>query len=112
MKSEISKQDILENRVIFDVTNGPDEYYRFQVTLKHSKKFGIKRFFAVLKGTGTRQKHTYMGVLSPSSGAIKITPSSKMHDQSRVIIVARRAMTYIWHDMELPDGFIIERPKS
>jgi ribosome-associated protein YbcJ (S4-like RNA binding protein) len=110
-KAQFDKSFILKGMAVFEIKNGPVEWYTCQVKKQVHPKYGTKFFLSVREGIGFKQ-WTYVGVVSTKEGSVRLTRASPHHDQSRVVQTIRRAMAYVWNDLELPDGFEINISKQ
>ncbi len=105
--STVNKEFILKGKAIFSVVATKGDEYTFKVTKKRTKNWGTVFYVATLSSPGNKGRFAYLGVLSKETGAIKITPNSKYHDQSRAVLVARFICTIIWRNMPIPEGYVV-----
>jgi len=84
-------------------------HYTFKVSKVENDK-GTVFFVKVLTGPDNSLDYTYLGMLLPQNGEIKITKKSKYSDNSYVVRLLSRTIKALWQDREadiLAAGFDI-----
>lgn len=105
----LSRQFITAGRAVFTVHNASGEHCTFRV--KKSKPRGEYTqpayFASVLTGPDNESDYTYLGLLDPQTGEVRLTAKSKYSDDSRPVRVLRWAIGRIYHypHEPLPAGY-------
>lgn len=105
----ITAEFVKAGRAIFTVKSKTGQYYTYKVGKSEgSEKFSPAWFIHLLTGPDNTSSYTYMGMLNPKDGTIRLTHSSRFSDDSLPVKVARWATNIIWAGKPLPEGYAIE----
>lgn len=87
----------LENAAGFHTSDGCAPHYTFKVT---EKEFDGRTlyFVALLTGPNNEADYSYLGVLNPKTGEVRLTKASKLTDESWPIRLLRRVLARVWSD--------------
>ncbi len=73
-------------------------HYTYRVTSKKDDQRGFIYFVSLLTGPNNTRDYTYMGLLNPANGRVKLTAKSKVTDKSWSLRLLRRALACVWAD--------------
>lgn len=105
----ISRQFITAGRSIFTVQSGKTgEHKTFRVAHKKgTEKFPPAWFVFLLTGPDNTNDYTFLGLLDPETGRVRLSRSSRFTDASQPVRVVRWALEMVWKNQELPSGYKI-----
>jgi len=102
----ITKQFITAGKAIFTVHNRSGKHYTYKVSFKKgSKGFSDCYFVSLLTGSNNELDYTYLGMLNPDTGMVKLTRASKLTNTAKSVQVIRWALRMIWKEQETPEGY-------
>lgn len=105
----ITKDFITAGKAIFTVSNGKGEHYTFRVTHKEATgNYPATWFVALLTGPENTSDYTYMGMLNPQEGSVRLTRNSKFNEDSTPVRVIRWALGIVWKSGEFPTGYKLQ----
>jgi hypothetical protein len=99
----ISKEFILAGKAIFTVEcNGslsPKPHYTFKVRRKEATlQYPETVFVSLLTGSDNNSSYTYLGILNPDTGAIRLTAKSTYREDSYPVRLLNRILARIWNN--------------
>jgi hypothetical protein len=105
----INRQFITAGRSIFTVKSGrTGEHVTYRVAHKAgTDKFPPAWFIFVLTGPDNTSDYTFLGLLDPETGRVRLSRSSKFTEDSRPVKVVRWALEQVWKNRTLPAGYEI-----
>ena len=110
-RPQVTRQFVLGGRAIFTVSNPQGDRYTFKVTQKEpqegSRYTAPSYFVALLTGSDNEADYTYVGILDPATGAVKLTRASRYTDGTVAVKVIRWALAQLWKGRTLPDGYAV-----
>ena len=107
-KKMISKEFVTAGKAIFTVKSVTGEHYTFQVNKKEaSDRYRETFFVSLLTGPDNTSDYTYMGMLNPMTFLASPTRASKLTTDSKPFKVLDWALTKIWNNSSLPEGYEI-----
>lgn len=89
----------------FTVANPQGEHYTFKIRRPEND---MPYFLSLLTGPENTTDYTYVGIVDPFNGAVRLTKKSQLKDDSRPVRVARWALKHVWTDGVLPVGYRIQ----
>jgi len=105
----ITRDFITAGKASFTVSNGKGERYTFRVTHKEaSGTYPATWFVALLTGPDNTSDYTYMGMLNPTEGTVRLTRNSKFAEDSTPVRVIRWALGIVWNSKEFPSGYKLQ----
>lgn len=109
MTPEQTKAFVLAGKAVFTVANGKPAPDSRDYTYKASKKTardgkGDVYFVALLTGSDNGSDYTYLGVLDPTTGAVRTTAKSSYLPTSAPVVALNWALGKVWAGKELPGG--------
>lgn len=100
------KRFILAGRAIFTL-QGKETRYTYRVNRADPKEGSsythVAYFVSLLTGPDNTSDYTYLGMVDPQSGAVKLTRKSQYTDQSKPVLAVRWAFGLIWAGRPLPE---------
>lgn len=111
-KIQITPRFVLAGRAIFTVSNGKGQHYTFRVARGKPEPGRAPIWFASVLTGGNNDadaSYTYVGILSPDTGLVKLTKKSKYSPNGLVFRVINWATKIIWQNAaeRMPDGYEI-----
>lgn len=121
----LDKEFVLAGKAIFTVHNAnTGNRYTFKVRRKEPRKalvealmlrkgiseeaakaaIGPSFFVNVLTGPDNMSNYTYLGMLNPESGLVRLTGASKFREDSQPVVAARWTIRQIWKQNPLQAG--------
>jgi hypothetical protein len=100
----LEKDFILGGNATFTVENGKGEHYTFKV---RKPKPEMPYFVGLLTGPDNVSNFTYLCIVHPDTGTIKLTEKSKLTANSIPVRVAAFAFRCVWGTQPLPNGYKI-----
>lgn len=94
-------------KAIFTVSNNRGEHYTYKVSKGKDESKPPIWFVALLTGQDNESDYTYMGVLSPQTGDVRLTRASRYTADSVPYRVIRWALAQLWAETPLPVGYAI-----
>ncbi len=103
----LSKQFITAGRAVFTVEIPPPDqeilhsppHYTFRVKRKEANLDWPEAYFVqILTGPDNTSSYTYLGMLSPETGEVRLTKKSKYNDDSLPVKILRRVLVRLWAD--------------
>jgi len=105
---EITKQWVTAGNAIFTVANGKGDHCTYRVSkVKKDEAKPPVWFVNLLTGPDNESDYTYLGMLDPLTGEVRLTRASKMSDGSQAVRVLRWAMKIVFGGQALPEGYSI-----
>jgi len=104
MKTNLTKQFFLGGNATFTVQNASAEHYTFKVK---QPKPEMPFFISLMTGPDNENSFSYMGIVSPVDGNIRLTAKSKLTAVSVPVKVAAWALRKVWTNSDLPEGYQI-----
>jgi len=102
----IDTKFVTAGKAIFTIQNPKGERYTFKVTRKESKYGpGNVFFLSLMTGPDNESSYTYMGLLNPETGEIRVTQKGAWQDGSTEVKVARWSLGLLWGNGTLPEGY-------
>ena len=114
--SDIGKSFILAGKSTFTVQIAPEDvakegcspHYTYRVKHKAAEgTYGDIYFVSLLTGPDNEASYSYVGVLDPASGRVRMTAKSKVAETAPSVRVLRYALEKVWTNQGLPDGYKI-----
>ncbi len=103
MKVTLTKNFFLGGRATFTVQNNKGEHYTFKVSQRAESPF----FVSLMTGPDNENSFSYMGLLHPDNGWVKLTHNSKVTEDTISLAVVRWALKKVWSNGDLPEGYNI-----
>ena len=100
----VTKQFILAGKSIFTIHNPNGQQYTYKVVKKTYRNSPIY-FVNLLTGPNNLSDFTYIGVLDPDKGEVRLTRGSRLTSDSLPVKVIRWAIKHIWIGSEFPPGY-------
>lgn len=104
----VTKQFVLAGKAHFTVELDADflarnkhlkAHYTYRVSLKPaSGKYKDKWFVSYLTGPDNTRSYSYMGVVDPELGEVRLTDKSKVNEKSFVFRLINRVLDLVWKD--------------
>ena len=106
---ELDKQFFTGGNATFTVENGHGTHYTFKVRQPDNGRFEgtPPHFVSLLTGPDNENSYTYLGVMCPETGSVRLTRKSRYTDDSAPVKVVRWALKHVFGDRTLPDGYAI-----
>ena len=104
MKTNLSKNFFLGGNATFTVDNGKGEHFTYKI---RQPKPEMPFFVSLMTGPDNESNFTYMGVVSPLDGHVKLTAKSRVTNEAKSVKVAQWALNKVWTNGELPEGYNI-----
>ena len=108
---DLDKNFFMGGNATFTVENGKGTHYTFKIQQpkRDNERFtGRKPHFAkLLTGPDNENSYSYLGMVCPLTGSVKLTKASKMNDDSTPVKVLRWALKHVMTDRQLPEGYQI-----
>jgi hypothetical protein len=101
----VSKAFITAGRAVFTVSNPAGERYTYRVQKSGDESRPAAWFVSLLTGPDNRHDYTYLGMLNPADGAVRLTRASRYTDDSVPVRVIRWAVRLAWNGRDLPEGY-------
>lgn len=100
----ISKEFVLAGKAIFTVRVGQhgldtitQNHYTFKVKHKPGTLYSKEVYFiSLLTGPNNESDYTYMGVLDPINGWVRLTTKSKYTEDTAAVKIIRRILARLW----------------
>lgn len=104
----INRDFVLAGKAIFTVDNGQGNWYTFRVTHKPgSERFGPAWFASLLTGPDNTSSYTYVGMIDPELGTVRLTAKSPYPVDSIPVKVLAFALRVLWGRQAIPAGYEI-----
>jgi hypothetical protein len=107
----LDKNFFMGGNATFTVDNGKGTHYTFKIQQpkQDNERFtGRKPHFAkLLTGPDNENSYSYLGMVCPVTGSVKLTKASKMNEDSVPVQVLRWALKHALTDRLLPVGYKI-----
>jgi len=102
----VTKQFVTAGKAIFTVHNNQNKHYTFKVSFKEGENgYPDCYFVSLLTGGDNQHDYTYLGMLNPDTGNVKLTRASKFNNESKAVRVIRWAVRLIWDGKDFPQGY-------
>lgn len=101
---QIGRAFLLAGRAVFTL-QGRDARYTFRVARKDPAAGDTRPpvyFVSLLTGPDNTSDYTYLGMLEPATGAVRLTRASRYTDASIPVKAIRWALPYLWRGLALP----------
>lgn len=83
----------------FAESHGTPNHYTFKVRKKEADdRFPETCFVSLLTGPENTSDYSYLGILNPSEGTVRLTAKSRVTDESMVVKLLRRVLSRLWKD--------------
>ncbi len=103
-----TKNFIIAGKAIFTVDNGKGDHYTFRINKKEASGSYPEAFFvALLSGPDNTSDYSYLGMLVPQTGEVRLTAKSRYKEDTVPVKVIRWALKKVWTDQEFPQGYAI-----
>jgi hypothetical protein len=105
--SNVNKQFILAGRSIFtielpvsfQIKKNLKSHYTFRVVYKAAEgKWNETWFVEYLTGADNTRDYTYLGLLNPENGQVRITAKSRLNNDNIIIKLLNRTLNLIWEN--------------
>lgn len=94
----LTKEFVTAGRALFTVET-PESHYTFKVTKKEATEQYSEAFFVqMLTGPENTSDYTYIGMLNPNSGEVRLTKKSKMTKETFAFRLLNRMLNRVWQD--------------
>ncbi len=104
----LTRNHIIAGKSIFTISNSTGTRYTFKVTRSEAdERFPPAWFVKLLTGPNNRRDYTYVGMLDPELGMVRLTKKSRYTDETLPVKVLRWALKVLWRNENLPDGYTI-----
>jgi hypothetical protein len=111
MTTTLTKDFFFGGNATFTVDNGKGTHYTFKVSQpkKDNERFtGVKPHFAkLLTGPDNTSDYSYLGMVNPETGEVKLTTASRMTADSLPVKVLAWALGRVIKGGQLPEGYSI-----
>lgn len=105
----IDQAFVTAGKAIFTVSNAQGEHYTYKVTHKEANGNNREAWFAsVLTGPDNTADYTYLGMVDPADGNVRLTKSSRYTDDSQPVRVVRWALRLVWNQKNPPEGYAVQ----
>jgi len=113
---QLDKQFFTGGNATFTVQNPSGEYYTFKIKqpnpnkslrFRGQAKDTIPFFANLLTGPDNENSFTYLGMVNPDTGDVKLTRASRYNETSEPVAVLRWALSKAFGDKQIPDGYQI-----
>ena len=105
----LSSAFITAGKATFTVSNGKGEHYTYRVTKKEAQgNYPAAHFINLLTGPDNTSDYTYLGVLDAATGKVRTTAKSRYNSDSKPVKVASWALSIVWQNATLPEGYAIQ----
>jgi hypothetical protein len=98
-------------KATFTVDNGQGEHYTFKIRQpkRQDERFTgtVPHFVSLLTGPDNTSSYTYLGVMCPTTGSVRLTKKSKYTSDTKPVKVVSWAMKHVYGDRQLPEGYQI-----
>ena len=103
----IGKDFILAGKATLTVINPDDDYQTYRINSKKTAH-GPIYFVSVLTGPDNSNDFSYIGMLNPDNGSIRLTAKSKIKAGDNRIKIIQWAMAVVWGSGKFPLGYRLE----
>lgn len=105
----LTKDFITAGRATFTVKSGrTGQHITYRISHKKGNgQFPPAWFISVLTGPDNTRDYTFLGLLSTSSGGVRLTGKSGFSEDSQPVRVLRWALRRVWDDLPFPTGYEI-----
>lgn len=104
----VGREFICAGRAVFTVANPSGERYTYRVARKEATERYSETFFvSLLTGPDNANDYTYLGILEPETGDVRLTPAGRFNAATLPCRVIRWALARVWSGQPLPDGYAI-----
>ena len=107
----LDKNFFMGGNATFTVDNGRGTHYTFKIQQpkKDNPRFTGRapHFAKLLTGPDNENSYSYLGMVCPMTGSVKLTKASKMNEDSVPVQVLRWALKHALTDKMLPVGYKI-----
>lgn len=86
----------------FTVESVTGEYFTFKV---RQPKPDMPHFASLLRGPNNETDYSYVGIMCPQTGSVRLTAKSKVTEDAKSVKVLRWALKHAFGDKTLPDGY-------
>jgi len=97
----VSKEFVVAGNATFTVDNGSGNWYTFKVRGKDLDTRPVY-FVNLLTGPNNEGDFTYLGLLDPATGAVRLTAKSRLTDDSKPVKAVRWALRHVWDGRPFP----------
>lgn len=106
----ISRDFVLAGKATFTVSNPAGDHYTYRVCELPARDSYTSPAYAafVLTGPDNESDYTYVGLVDPASGRVRLTARSRFTTQCRACRVLAWALSAVWAGRELPPGYAIQ----
>lgn len=103
----LTKDFITAGRAIFTVQSGrTGGHITYRVSKKEGNgKYPTAWFVSVLTGPENTRNYTFLGLLCPETGRVRLTRKSGFQEDSQPTRVLRWALRIVWSNGSFPDGY-------
>jgi hypothetical protein len=102
----LNKTFITAGKAIFTVANPAGKRYTYRIKHRGPQNgYGPAWFVSVLTGPDNTSSYTYMGMLDPATGEVRLTAKSKFGGDSLPVKVVRWALGVLWAEKPVPEGY-------
>ena len=109
--SKVTKTFLLAGKAIFTVHNNSNEHYTYKVRKsREDSPWGQRYFVSLLTGPDNELSYTYIGILEPNTGVLRLTKQSQYPYSSKAVKVLQWALNVVWRDAfdKVPIGYGIK----
>lgn len=100
----IDKTWISAGNAIFTISNGKGDHYTYKVKRRKVER-GEIWFVSLLTGPNNETNYTYLGLLNPKTGFVRLTRKSRFLETSTPVRVIRWGLNLLWKGEHLPPGY-------
>lgn len=106
----ITREFITAGRAILTVSNNNGQYYTYRIKMKDADAAYLTPcyFVSLLTGPNNMADYTYLGILDPATGVVRLTRASHYNNDSLPVKVINWAMAMVYGDHTLPPGYAIQ----
>ena len=101
---QIGQDFILAGRAIFTMV-GTTSRFTYQVTKKQDAGQAPVYFVGLLTGSNNETDYSYLGILDPVTGYVRLTRKSRMTPDAPAVKAIQWAMPRIWARATMPPSF-------
>lgn len=101
----LTKQFFAGGNATFTVQNNKGQHYTFKI--RQPKGDNKPHFVSLLTGPDNEHSYTYLGILNLETAEVRLTAKSKMNNESVPVKVVRWALSKVWNNQTLPEGYDI-----
>src|SRR5258707_953291 len=104
----LTKNFVTAGKAVFTVSSPKGGRYTFKVSRKDANgSYPEAYFLSLLTGSDNENDYTYVGMVNPSDGSIRLTRASNYNGNTVPVKVARWLFSMLWGTKDLPAGYLL-----